>query len=83
MMENFADQLVRSCTEKKSVVVVGIDPRLDLLPAPLLQSALKKHGETLEGAAEAFAEFGRRVIDAVADFAVAVMAASSAADSAP
>ena len=72
MMENFADQIVRSCTEKKSVVVVGIDPRLALLPAPLLQSALKKHGETLEGAAEAFAEFGRRVIDAVADFAVAV-----------
>jgi orotidine-5'-phosphate decarboxylase len=71
-MDNFADQLIRSCTDKESLVVVGIDPRLDLLPAHLVQSALKKHGETLEGAAEAFAEFGRRVIDAVAEFAVAV-----------
>ena len=71
-MENFADRLVRACAEKDSIVVVGIDPRLDLLPSSLVRSALKTHGETLEGAAAAFAEFGRRVIDAVAEFAVAV-----------
>jgi orotidine-5'-phosphate decarboxylase len=71
-MENFADRLVRACTEKDSIVVVGIDPRLDLLPPRLVRSALQKHGETLEGGAEAFTEFGRRVIDAVGEFAVAV-----------
>ena len=71
-MVNFADRLIEACKARGSLVMVGIDPRLDHLPESVVKPALKRHGETLEGAAEAYAEFGRRVIDAVADVAVAV-----------
>jgi orotidine-5'-phosphate decarboxylase len=71
-MVNFADRLIEACKARSSLVMVGIDPRLDHLPEIVVKPALKRHGETLEGAAEAFAEFGRRIIDAVADVAVAV-----------
>jgi len=71
-MDNFADRLMRACKEKNSIAVVGIDPRLDMLPGTLLDSAVRKHGESLEAGAVALAEFSRRVIDAVAEYAVAV-----------
>ncbi len=71
-MTNFADRLIDACRKKNSLVMVGIDPRLDQLPDAVVKPAMKRHGETLEGAAAAFAEFGRRVVDAVADTAVCV-----------
>lgn len=71
-MDNFADKLIGACLAKKSIVVVGIDPRLDMLPAALVRESMKEYGESLDGAADAFAEFGRRVTDAVAEYAVAV-----------
>jgi len=71
-MENFADRLVQACEEKNSIVCVGIDPRMELLPPTVLDGALEKHGQTLEAAAAAYSEFGRIVIDAVAEFTVGV-----------
>jgi orotidine-5'-phosphate decarboxylase len=45
---------------------VGLDPRLDLLPAGMLGRHLAAHpGEPLVGAAEALFEFGSRVLDAL------------------
>ncbi len=71
-MANFADRLIDACRKKNSLVMVGIDPRLDNLPDSVLKPAMERHGETLEGAAAAYSEFGRRIIDAVADVAVTV-----------
>lgn len=61
-MENFADRLIKACREKNSIVCVGIDPRPALLPVPA----------PWDSPADAFVEFSRGVIDAVAEFAVAV-----------
>jgi orotidine-5'-phosphate decarboxylase len=69
---NFADRLIEACRQKESVVVVGLDPRLDRLPEAIVTAAREACGETLECAAASFFKFGCRVIDAVAEFAVAV-----------
>lgn len=65
-MQNFADRLLNECKKKKSLVLVGIDPRKESLPANLKELAQKKSW------AEAYRIFGREVLDAVADVAVAV-----------
>ncbi len=67
-MRNFADRLMDAIDAKKSCVVVGLDPRLELLP-----QALRPAGEiSAEEAARTYLEFGKRVIDAVAPHCVAV-----------
>lgn len=64
---NFADRLAEKINEKKSCVVVGLDPRLGRLPADL-----QRRASNPEKAADAVLEFNRGIIDAVADDAVAV-----------
>ena len=71
-MENFADRLIDACRKKNSIVCVGIDPRLEALPGTLVARAVERHGQTLEAAASAYAEFGKRVIDVVEPLAAAV-----------
>ena len=67
-MKNFADRLLDSVDAKRSYVVVGLDPRLDRLPPEL--RVPNDSGD--EAVAEAYLEFGKRVIDAVAPHCVAV-----------
>lgn len=69
---NFADRLVAACRDKQSVLVVGLDPRWASLPPSLQELAVKANGLTAQAAALAFHLFGRAIIDAVADVAVAV-----------
>jgi orotidine-5'-phosphate decarboxylase len=64
----FADRLAEAVVERHSQLVVGLDPRLDLLP-------LEMRGDAHVGrpaAAEATARFCCGIIDAVAPYAVAV-----------
>lgn len=68
---NFADRLMDAIARKKSQVVVGLDPRLERLPAEL-KPAPEGGDLTPAACAEAVVEFNRRVIGAVAEFAVAV-----------
>jgi len=65
---NFADRLAESVMRKRSQLVVGLDPRLDLLPMEL-------RGEAVLGrasAASAVARFCKGIIDAVGPYVVAV-----------
>src|SRR6187397_2290572 len=65
---NFADRLAEAVTRKRSQLVVGLDPRLDLLPMEL-------RGEAVLGraaAASAFARFCNGIVDAVGPYVVAV-----------
>jgi orotidine-5'-phosphate decarboxylase len=65
---NFADRLVRAVERKHSQLVVGLDPRLDLLPMEL-------RGEAVLGraaAASAVARFCNGIMDAVGPYVVAV-----------
>ncbi|MDQ7778547.1 MAG: orotidine-5'-phosphate decarboxylase [Planctomycetota bacterium] len=66
-MNHFADGLFRKVNEKKSIVIVGIDPRFDLLP-----SSLKRGARGRAGRAKAFLRFGKGIIDASARHAVGV-----------
>ena len=66
--ETFADRLVEAVTRKRSQLVVGLDPRLDLLPMEL-------RGEAVLGratAASSVARFCKGIVDAVGPYVVAV-----------
>ena len=64
----FADRVAAAVRERRSQLVVGLDPRLDLLPLELRGDA-QAGGEA---AAEGVARFCRGLIDAVSPYAVAV-----------
>ena len=65
---NFADRLGQAVERKRSQLVVGLDPRLDLLPMEL-------RGEAVLGraaGASAVARFCKGIVDAVGPYVVAV-----------
>ncbi|HWH06169.1 MAG TPA: orotidine-5'-phosphate decarboxylase [Gaiellaceae bacterium] len=64
----FADRLAEAVERKRSQLVVGLDPRLDLLPVELRGEAVLGRGE----AASAYARFCCGIVDAVAPHVVAV-----------
>jgi orotidine-5'-phosphate decarboxylase len=74
MPEHFADRLVEAIREKKSVLCVGLDPQLRLMPRDLLWDVIKRPSrqEQMEWIGRILSDFNRSVIDAVAEHAVAV-----------
>src|SRR2546423_11384607 len=64
----FADRLAAAVVDRRSQLVVGIDPQLDLLPVELRGDA--RLGS--EAAAAAVARFSCGLIDSVAPYVVAV-----------
>jgi orotidine-5'-phosphate decarboxylase len=66
--EVFADRVVEAVEKKRSQLVVGLDPRVELLPLELRGNA--QHSP--EGVAEAFSRFCRGIVDAVSPYVVAV-----------
>ncbi len=68
MTTAFADRLATAIEQKHSQLVVGLDPRLDLLPLEVRGGA--RVGRS--GAAEATARFCCGIVDAVASYVVAV-----------
>jgi hypothetical protein len=65
---NFADRVADAVARKQSQLVVGLDPRLDLLPMEL-------RGEAVLGraaAASSVARFCKGIVDAVGPYVVAV-----------
>jgi len=62
-MQCFADRLVKGIQEKESPVCVGIDPRLDLLPASIIDAAQEEYGRTLEAAIAALKTYCFALID--------------------
>src|SRR5438132_3591294 len=65
---NFADRLAEAVEHKRSQLVVGLDPRPDLLPVELKGEAHLGRAE----AADACARFCRGLVDAVAPYVVGV-----------
>src|SRR5207244_9938468 len=63
---HFADRLIAAVRDKRTPVLVGLDPRAQNLPAGMLA------GDGLEATAQAFATFCRGVIDVVAPLVPAV-----------
>lgn len=64
---HFADRLNAAIKSKKSVVCVGLDPRLEQIPEFIKKQAQARHKNVFTAAAEAILEFNKGIIDAVAD----------------
>ncbi len=64
--------LIEAIQEKKSPIVVGLDPRLNQIPTEIKEKHFKKHGKTFRAAAESLVEFNKIIIDAVNDLVPAV-----------
>jgi orotidine-5'-phosphate decarboxylase len=76
MAPHFADRLAEAVRSKRSALVVGLDPRLDHLPADVLAatggSGCEEGADPRQAAAAAIRRFDAAVIDLVAPYAVAV-----------
>lgn len=64
--------LIEAIQEKKSPIVVGLDPRLNQIPTEIKEKHFKEHGKTFRAAAESLVEFNKIIIDAVKDLVPAV-----------
>ena len=66
------DRLIERIIAMENPTVMGLDPKLDYIPAEIRDAAFAAHGETLESAAEALCQFNKALIDAVWDIVPAV-----------
>ena len=71
-MANFADMLMDAIDAKQSRLVVGLDPRVEMIPNDLREPAVKAGGSSCGAAAEMILSFNRIVIDIVAPYVPAV-----------
>lgn len=68
----FIDKLIDNIKKYDNPTVIGLDPKLEYIPASIRNNALKEYGEGLAGAAEAIINFNKRLIDAVCDIVPAI-----------
>ena len=66
-MRAFSDRLMDAIDDKRAVVCVGLDPRLNLVPEFLRRESASRYGETLDAVAACYLEFNKGIIDAVRD----------------
>jgi orotidine-5'-phosphate decarboxylase len=71
-MNSYATRLHEAVRRKGTPALVGLDPRFDLLPASIVESARKRSSDTASVVAAAFEEFSLRLIDVVAPLVPAV-----------
>jgi orotidine-5'-phosphate decarboxylase len=71
-MEAFPDRLIAAIDRKGCPVVVGLDPRLDLMPSRAVQSYFTRYGMTHEAASLAIKDFNLRLLDSIAPHVPAV-----------
>lgn len=63
------DHLNARIIKDKSPIVVGLDPRWDLIPEAIKHENLKAYGETFKAVAESILHFNKGIIDAVMESA--------------
>lgn len=68
----FIDRLISRIIRMDNPTVVGLDPRLEYIPAYIREKAFKEQGAGLKGAAEAVIQFNKKLIDSVYDIVPAV-----------
>ena len=71
-MEAFPDKLIAAIDRKGCPIVVGIDPRLDLMPPALVQRYFARYGETHQAVSLAIRDFNLRLLEAIAPHVPAV-----------
>ncbi|MBQ6406454.1 MAG: orotidine-5'-phosphate decarboxylase [Butyrivibrio sp.] len=68
MISKLIDRIVNT----GAPIVVGLDPKLDFVPEEIKKKCFEEKGENLEGAAEAFWQFNKEIIDHIYDIVPAV-----------
>ncbi len=68
----FIDRLIESIQEKNNPTVVGLDPKIEYVPAFIKEKAFKEFGVNLKGASEAIIQFNKMIIDSIYDQVPAV-----------
>lgn len=71
-MTTAVDRLLDAIDEKKNPSVVGLDPRLEMIPEHLIEEAKKEGVEVFEKVHNAIVKFNHDIIDSVADVVPAV-----------
>ena len=66
------DILQEKILEKQNPTVVGLDPRPEYVPEEIRARHFAEKGETLEALADAYLEFNKGLMDALADFIPAI-----------
>lgn len=66
------DRLHQLIRKTKNPTVAGLDARLEYIPPQLVKECMDKHGETLEGAAEAVLRYNMALLDALQGIVPAV-----------
>ncbi len=66
------DKLIERIEELQNPTLVGLDPRLNLIPSFIKDNCYKNYGANPRAVGEAILEFNRRIIDAVYDLVPAV-----------
>ena len=66
------DRLIQKIAATQNPTVLGLDPKLDYIPADIKEAAFYIYGKSLEGAANALFRFNKALIDAVYDIVPAV-----------
>lgn len=61
------DRLNKEIVKRKSPIVVGLDPRWDLIPDDIRNRNLMAHGESFRAVAESILEFNKGIVDSVID----------------
>jgi orotidine-5'-phosphate decarboxylase len=72
MTMHVTDRLEAAMESTRSIACVGLDPRPDMVPPPIAEAALQRHGDTAEAVAAAFLETNVAIIGAVAGHCAAV-----------
>lgn len=71
-MGSYTTRLHDAVRRKRTPALVGLDPRFDLLPNPIVEAARKRASDSAAVVATAFEEFCLRLIDVVAPLVPAV-----------
>jgi len=72
-MQHFGDRLANRIKELGNPTVVGLDPRLDKIPAFIKEGAIKQYGgKNLEAVSASIIVFNMGIIDAIADIVPAI-----------
>lgn len=69
---HFGDDLAVKIKKLNNPSVVGLDPRLNQIPAFIKEAAIKDHGKSLEAVSGSILTFNKGIIDAIADVVPAV-----------
>ncbi len=56
-------RLIDGIKKTEAPIVVGLDPKTDLIPIRILDKAFSEYGQTAEAVAESFFEFNKEIVD--------------------